>query len=210
MEDGLYLITDGAFKGKTSKKAGSGIILHKRLEGKVTQHEFMYSLENFVINKITYEVSNPDLPVGKYRIAMNHESDNLCRYTVGGYITFNIFIAGNKTPPTNNRAEYLAYLFGQLLCDIIYPQVPVTLISDSNLLLQTLKVWMQNWVKQNIVQSKKNPDIIMQFIEFKRIKKYIHINSHLSVSDFQKLTPEFREYSKLNDKADDLANEAII
>lgn len=210
MEDGLYLITDGAFKGKTSKKAGSGIIIHKKIGAQIIQHEFMYALENFVINDIKYEVLNREIPPGKYRIELIHESDNLYRYKVGEYIIFNIYIAGTKTPGTNNRAEYLAYLFGQLLCDIMYPDEPIALVSDSNLLIQTLKVWMQNWVRQNIVATKKNPDIITQFIQYKRIKKYIHINSHLTVSDYQKLTPEFKEYSKLNDRADVLANEAII
>lgn len=210
MEPGLYLITDGAWKGKTSLKAGSGIILHNIKQGIITQHQFMFDLANYSISKITYEVLNADLPPGKYRIELINQDGYLYQYQVGQHIILNIYTNDLKVSPTNNRAEYIAYILGHILCDIIHPNEPITLVSDSMLLINTLKVWMNSWVKKGIIDDKKNPDLIYEMLKLKKIKNYVHINSHLSSDKFRKLSPIEKEYSKLNDLADELANEAIL
>lgn len=216
MESGLYLITDGACKNKTTHKAGSGFLIYKLIDQTaglpriIKSHSFMFDVGTYEISKITYEILNPNIPVGKYRISLQTEEDSLRIYEIPGYIRFHIYTTGKHKPGTNNRAEYLAYILGNIISNIIYPSETFTLVSDSMLLINTLKIWMANWIKKNIVSQKENPDLITEMIKLGKPKKYVHINSHLTPEKYQKLTPEYKEYSKLNDLADVLANEAIL
>jgi ribonuclease HI len=209
MEPGLYLITDGAWKGKTSLKAGSGIILYNVSESGIICHEFMFELGNYSINKIDYNILNVNIPPGRYNIQLNNVDGYLYNYNIEEYINIGIYTSDNKYPPTNNRAEYIAYILGAILCGILYPDNDIILISDSMLLINTLSKWVFTWIKKNIINEKKNPDLIFEMIKLRKVKKFIHINSHLSPDKFRKLSPVEKEYSKLNDLADELANKAI-
>ena len=225
MNSGLYMITDGAWKGKSSLKAGSGCVIYNIDDEthNVTSHQLMYNLETYEISQIEYEVLNAAIPAGKYRIELGSQvrkidddiiggddRTKIFTYKLGEYMKFHIHTTGKHKKRTNNRAEYLAYIFGNIVSQVLYPNTQYTLITDSMLLLNTLKTWLSGWIKKGIVLEKENSDLLNEFIKLPKPKKYVHINSHLTPAKFQKLTPEEKEYSKLNDLADDLANEAII
>lgn len=220
MNSGLYIITDGAWKGKSSLKAGSGCVIYNIDDEtrNVTSHQLMYNLETYEISHIEYEVLDAAIPAGKYRIEPQlkmcnigeNNNTKIFTYKLGEYMKFHIHTTGIHKKRTNNRAEYLAYIFGNIVSQVLYPNTQYTLITDSMLLLNTLKTWLSGWIKKGIVLEKENSDLLNEFIKLPKPKKYVHINSHLTPAKFQKLTPEEKEYSKLNDLADDLANEAII
>lgn len=215
MDPGLYLVTDGACKNKTTHAAGSGFLIYNLTDvgpnkpREIQDYHFMFKLDTFEIQKIEYEVLNKNLPAGKYPIRLIRKEPNVRVYEIQDYIVFNIYVTGKYKPNTNNRAEYLAYILGSIILDITRPNEPYTLVSDSALLLNTLKEWMPNWIKKGIVQTKENPDLLYEMIKSNKPNRYVHINSHLTPAQFQRLTPTDKEYSKLNDIADELANEAI-
>jgi len=214
MNSGLYIITDGAWKGKSSLKAGAGCVIYNLEDNprKETSHQLMYNLETYEISSIDYEVLNPNIPAGKYRIELitNQNNSKTFAYKLGEYMKFNIHTTGVNKKRTNNRAEYLAYIFGNIVSQTLYPNTSYTLVTDSMLLLNTLKTWLSNWIKKDLIPSKENSDLLYEFTKIPKPIKYVHINSHLTPAKFQKLSAEDKEYSRLNDIADDLANEAII
>jgi len=204
----IWLVTDGAYKGKTSKKAGSGIIIHN-YDNKA-QHEFMFHLGNYGINRINHVVKNADIPVGKYRIEFVEQDGYLMKYKIGDYVDLEIYTSQVKYPPTNNRAEYLAYILGNIICSILYPGHPIVLISDSKLLINSIQVWMINWVKKGLINTKENSDLLFEIHRLNDPVNCYHINSHLTIKEYQKLSELEKYFSKLNDQADKLANEAIL
>lgn len=208
MDAHILLVTDGAYKGKTSKKAGSGIIIHN-YENKA-QHEFMFHLGSYGINRINHVVKNADIPVGKYRIEFVEQDGYLMKYKIDDYIDIEIYTSDVKYPPTNNRAEYLAYILGNILCTVLYPNTPIALVSDSMLLINSIKVWMTNWVKKGLIPTKENSDLLFEIHRLHDPINCYHINSHLSIKDYQKLSEMDKYFSKLNDQADKLANDAIL
>lgn len=203
----ILLVTDGAWKGKTSKKAGSGFILHNY--NNKNQHEFMYELSDYEILDIQISKSG-ELLEGTYRVELINIVDNLHYYKVGESIEL-IFTVGElgKYPQTNNRAEYIAYILGMILVNIIYPNWEINLISDSMLLINTIQLWLHNWVKKGILGEKKNPDLLKIIYKLKYPNYLTHVNSHLTPQEYNKLSDIMKYYSRLNDRADALANQAI-
>lgn len=211
MEPGLYLITDGACKNKTNFNAGSGIIIHKlNQDGTTATHKFMFYLEEYEVNNIEYQVLYPDssLPEGKYKMNLIQNSD-VFTYKIDEFMIFNISTTGKQIKRTNNRAEYFPYILGSMIASVMYPNETLTLISDSNLLVKTLNVWMDGWIKKGELHNYKNPDLLFQMAKLTKPKKTLHVYSHLSSPQIRRLSPEYQEYTKFNTEADSLANEAI-
>lgn len=206
--ENILLVTDGAWKGKTSMKAGSGIVLYNKTTK--AQHNFMFSLDNYSFSNITFSTINPMIPEGTYRIELVNKTDESVEYKIDNYIKFKIDIGDDIYPPTNNRAEYLAYIFGNIICSVIYPNELITLVSDSKLLINTITVWMDNWVDKGLIKTKKNPDLLEIINLLPKPYKCEHINSHLKPYEYAKLNDVKKQFSLLNEEADVLANNAII
>ena len=149
-----------------------------------------------------------------YAIVNRHDNQNLLelRSTEKAYDNF-LYVKVNdiKKKKTNNRSEYLAYIVGKHLCNHLFPNEELILISDSNLLIKTLEIWLKGWIKKNIVHTKANVDLLNLMITFGTYpSKCHHINSHLTPTQKKALDKENFYYSTLNDMADDLANLAIL
>jgi uracil-DNA glycosylase len=114
-------------------------------------------------------------------------------------------------PATNNRAEYLAFCYLMLALGRLQSSAPKTVILDSNLVIQTLQEWLPGWRKRGVVQSKKNPDLVLiadaLWNEVKKTSavELKHINSHRKAPPKEQQQDYLNWY--LNDRADKLAGE---
>lgn len=108
---------------------------------------------------------------------------------------------------TNNRAEYSACIEAIKVSDIIDPdkRLPLTVCTDSELLINTVTKWMINWRKNNWRKSDGkevlNLDLVKELYDLtkKRVVHWKHVRAHTNNSDY---------YSKWNARADELAKEA--
>lgn len=74
---------------------------------------------------------------------------------------------------TNNRMEYSALINGlEWFLASEHNPVSLTIISDSQLLLNTFTDWSHTWERRGIIDQKKNPDLVRKLLELhKRLRK---------------------------------------
>lgn len=109
--------------------------------------------------------------------------------------------------PTNNRAEYMAFIRGIEVGMEIDPDVTKDIIaySDSELLVNTVTKWMLSWKMAGWRRADgghvKNLDLVQRIEELLKKRKIIirHVRAHTGRADF---------LSKWNDVADKLARKA--
>ena len=124
---------------------------------------------------------------------------------------------GIKMKQTNNRAEILAVIDG--LETYYYSQCigNLRLVVDNQLTKDIAMKWIDNWVKFDKIEERKNPDLLYRYKKIlDKIRdrqkmlgltfRIIHVYSHLKKKDIPKEeTPEYMLYLG-NDEADKLAN----
>lgn len=118
---------------------------------------------------------------------------------------------------TNNRSELTAICEG---LEYYYKRGCVgnlTLVTDSELCMNIINLWIEGWHDKNIIDDKKNPDLIWRLWgvlsnvrHFQRkiglYFKIIHVNSHIPKNKIpEKGTKQYKLYEG-NDIADNLAN----
>ena len=106
-------------------------------------------------------------------------------------------------PQTNNCAEYLACLTGLQQCDIIDPEknYPVSIYTDSELLINSMTVWIKRW-KQNGWKTSTNApvanvDLLQQIdilISQRKSVKFNHVEAHTGRQDWKS------KYNEIVDK----------
>jgi ribonuclease HI len=110
-------------------------------------------------------------------------------------------------PITNQRAELYAIYKAILRAKPDMPEYnEVVIYTDSSYSIQSVTVWVKNWLKNDWMSSKKEPvknvDIIKPIYEllqkFPQIK-LVHVRSHTKKTDFASVG---------NEKADELATQA--
>lgn len=118
-------------------------------------------------------------------------------------------IYGNKiVPPTNNRGELCAVLAALLIIKNYYPNGRHTIVADSQYCIKTITIWYHNWVRENILHTKKNIDIISKIMNIQSPNvTYVHQKAHMSKSSISKLTGIELLYAQLNAEADILADQ---
>lgn len=108
---------------------------------------------------------------------------------------------------TNNRAEYLAFIKALEISNEIDPNLPVTIVTDSMLLKNSLEKWLPGWIEKGWRKADGKPVlnkdllVIINNLLIDKEVNIIHVSSHTGGKDF---------YSVWNDKADQLANDAAL
>jgi ribonuclease HI len=62
---------------------------------------------------------------------------------------------------TNNRMEYTAAIRGLNATD---PDAPLTIHTDSKLLINTMTLWAKQWEHRGILDKRKNADLVRQLL----------------------------------------------
>jgi ribonuclease HI len=226
MSEIYYLATDGACKMGRVRKSGSGIVIYKD-----TAHVWKFAFANNKRAILGVTITNTEpLEPGHYEIKLHNIDGDIYNYNFvpvnntsnanidnNANIVLSIKYGGEDYDLTNNRAEYIAYILGNLiLCSQFCEQKNIsapnyTLVADSKLLLNTLEFWLPKWVKTQQHLKQKNPDLLNLFLSLGNFpNKYVHINSHLKPHEYKALTQEQKFYSDLNTIADKLTNDAAF
>ena len=100
--------------------------------------------------------------------------------------------------PTNNKAELTAILLALQECKVNKIQSKIIIYTDSKYSIDAITKWYGQWVKNNILQSKKNIDLLKIIHELLQDLdvSFEHVRSHTNLQD---------EHSIGNDRADKLA-----
>ena len=147
-----------------------------------------------------------------------HDTDSGWRASFNGYIAkFNVASAKivngkmifeyleQSAPASNNRGELSGFLFSILLAKERNAAEFVS-VMDSTYCINTFKVggWLENWIKKDIVNTKKNVDLIMLiYTHLLDIKvHFFHQRAHLPKATIQRLNGLDRLYADLNALAD--------
>jgi len=166
--------------------------------------------ENNIENQNNFNIDKKNLIVFTDGSALNNGKKNA---KAGCGIVFPNYPELTKSFPlkgsiqTNNRAEFSACIEAIKVSDIINPdkRLPLTICTDSELLINTVTKWMANWRKNNWRKSDGkevlNLDLIKDLYDLtkKRVVHWRHVRAHTNNSDY---------YSKWNARADELAREA--
>ena len=141
--------------------------------------------------------------VGGYGIYF--QSGPLKGMKITSYLPENTY-NGTKMKQTNNRAEILAAIDG--LETYYYSQCigNVTVVVDNQLTKDIATLWIDNWVKYNKIEERKNPDLLHRYKKIldkirNRQKmlglqfRMVHVYSHLKKKDIPKKgTSEYKLY----------------
>ena len=106
--------------------------------------------------------------------------------------------------PTNNRAEYTAFIKGIEKIREMKLGEPILVYTDSNLLVQTINEWLPKWKAKGIIQEKANSDLVVQIdrLVTENTIRVVHVYGHGGNKS---------EYlNKYNQVADDLANAGAL
>lgn len=110
-------------------------------------------------------------------------------------------------PQTNNCAEYMACLEGLKACNEIDPSklFPVTVYTDSQLLIKSMTQWIKNWKKNGWKTASNDPVANMSLLQQldniiseRGQVTFIHVEAHTGRTDW---------ISKSNDIVDRMARD---
>jgi len=189
--DVCYCSTDGASKVHTvNQPSGYGVyIKHKNYEEQIYGKLFGYKITDILINSSTDTISH----------SIIYDNNTIMK-------------------PTNNRAELIAMciLLSYLLEMKLVKQIElnrIIIISDSKLTINTTTTWIHTWKKNNLIESKKNPDIVNILYNLiikcqeNNIKyELVHQESHISQKKKNQKKDNIKYYITLNEISDKLAN----
>lgn len=122
--------------------------------------------------------------------------------------TMNITYGNIKSKATNNRGELCG-----LLCALLVARSRgvnnITVVMDSKYCIGIFTEWLNNWIKNGILDKKENADlvkVIMRYMTDINVN-FVHQRSHLTKAAKARLTREELINVQLNELADKAAEE---
>lgn len=120
---------------------------------------------------------------------------------------------GNVQIPTNNRAElaaiYAALTWAQYTFFNTNININLLIVSDSKYCIGTITEWAPQWVRDNTLQTKKNPDLVEELLYLMNMLKTKFEISFLHMRGHGKEKNVCNEYIICNEIADAMANSGL-